>query len=137
MASPAAFNPVEDYLREVWNVTPIVFENETPSPPDGAQAWVFVEMAGNLYDIASIGAGSPEANLWRESGTLWLHVMTPVWTGTREGRQHAWDLAELFKAQPIPGLRFQAMSVGAGEPVETDGNWARMTLTIDWERDDG
>lgn len=136
MASPAAFGAVESYLRDVWNVTPIFFENEiAEAPTDGP--WVLVEMTGALYAQASIGGDTADGNLWREEGTLWLHVMIPAFTGTSVGRAHAWQLAQLLTRQPIPELIFRDAAIGAGEPaVKINGNWGAMTVTIDWERDE-
>lgn len=136
MASPAAAGAIEQVLRDVWNISPLVFENETPTSPTHGEAFVLVEIFGRLFDLASIGAEEPEGNLWREQGTLWLHVMMPAWTGTTVGRQQAWQLAKLFLRQPIEGMEFREARVGMGEPVETDGSYARMTLSLDWQRDE-
>ena len=136
MASPAAAGAIEQYLRDVWNVSPLVFENEQPASLSNGDTFVLVEIFGRLFDLASIGAEQPEGNLWREEGTLWLHVMMPVWTGTATGRQHAWQLARLFLAQPIAGIEFRRAQVGMGDPVEVDGAYARMTVSLDWTRDE-
>lgn len=136
MASPAAAGAIQQLLRDVWNVSPLVFENEAPTSPTDGEPFVLVEIFGRLFDMASIGADTPEANLWREEGVLWLHVMMPAWSGTSTGRQHAWQLAKIFLKQPIPGMEFSAAQVGMGEAVETDGSYARMTVSLDWQRDE-
>lgn len=135
MASPAAFEAIEDHLRSVWNASPLVFENETATPPAGDARWVFVEVYGTVFDQASIGAETREGNLWREEGMLWLHVMMPVWSGTRQGRRDAYALANLFTGRDIGGLIFGSAAIGAGEKVETDGNYARMSVSIEWQLD--
>lgn len=136
MASPEAAGAIEQVLRDVWNLSPLVFENVAPTSPTDGETFVLVEIFGSLFDMASIGAEEPEGNLWREEGTLWLHVMMPAWTGTATGRQHAWQLAKFFLRQPIPGMEFRAAQVGMGDPVETDGSYARMTVSLDWQRDE-
>lgn len=136
MASPAAFEPVEQYLRDVWNRSPLVFENESPVSATNGETFILVEMFGRSYQMASLGAEDMDGNLWREDGTLLLHVLMPIWVGTRQGRRDAWELACLLTRNPIPGIRFGEAAIGAGERIETDGNYARMTVSIEWERDD-
>ncbi|MFG1205570.1 hypothetical protein [Xanthobacter flavus] len=136
MSSPAAYDAVASYLREVWNITPLVFENEMASAPTDDH-WIFVEMVGGLYAQQSMGAETLDANLWREEGTLWLHVMMPSFRGTQTGRGYAWQLVQLLTRQPIPPIVFRDAMVGAGEPaVKIDGNFAAMTATIEWHRDE-
>ncbi len=136
MASPDAFEPVEDFLKSVWNVSPLVFENEKPASSTNGETFVLVEMFGRVFDLASIGGGSSEGNLWREEGALWLHIMMPAWDGTRVGRRHAWQLTKLFLSQPIEGIEFRQASVGMGDAVETDGSYARLSVSIEWKRDE-
>lgn len=140
MASLIAFDAIESYLRQKWSgdmqrVEPLVFENEN-FIQDGS-TWIYVEIFGNLYDQESIGAETITGNLWREEGLLSLHVMMPRGQGSRLGRQVAYDLAQLFRGVELPGnLRFMTQSIGAGEPGDEDGNYNRMSLVIDWQRDE-
>jgi hypothetical protein len=137
MATPQAFEPIEDFLRSQWTLTPLAFENEA-WPLDGEpEAFVFVEVFGDLMDQASIGAETQSANRWRENGQLNLHVLVPNGGGTRSARQLSRQLYDLFRGQEIGSIRFGTASIGAGEPGEMDGNYYRMTVTIDFERDEG
>lgn len=137
MATPQTFEPIEDFLRSQWTVTPLVFENEDFDLADEPEALVFVEVFGDLMDQASIGAETVEANRWRENGQLSLHVLVPRGGGTRHARQLSRKLYDLFRGQEIGAIRFGTASIGAGEPGEMDGNYYRMTVTIDVERDEG
>lgn len=137
MATPQTFEPIEDFLRSQWTVTPLVFENEDFDLADEPEALVFVEVFGDLMDQASIGAETVEANRWRENGQLSLHVLVPRGGGTRHARQLSRQLYNLFRGQEIGAIRFGTASIGAGEPGEMDGNYYRMTVTIDVERDEG
>ncbi|TPM19776.1 hypothetical protein [Mesorhizobium sp. B2-3-6] len=136
MSSPEAFDGIHDYLLAAWaGRTPMVFENE-PSPiGDTPEAWVLVEIFGDFFDLASIGAEPVLANRWREGGQVLMHVLTPNETGSRAGRVYAKQLVDLFRGKEIAGVRFRDASIGAGERGTQDGNYYRMTATIDWELD--
>lgn len=133
MSSPQAFDGIHDYLAALWTATPIVFENE-PSPiANTPAAWVLVEIFGDFYGQTSIGAAPQTANRWSEAGQVLMHVLTPNETGSRAGRVYAKQLIDLFRGQEIAGIRFRDASIGAGQRGTQDGNYYRMTATIDWE----
>lgn len=134
MASVAVYDVVHDRLGENWTDTPLVYEGED-WPTDG-QPFVFVEIFGDFYDQASIGAGSPTANRWREGGQLLLNVMTRMGEGSRKSRIFAKALIDLFRGFENDGVLFRDASIGAGEPGASDGNYFRMTATINWQRDE-
>lgn len=136
MSTPESFTPIHDYLVAQWSATDIVFENEAWPDPATAAAFVFVEIYGDLFDQASLGAESIAGNLWRESGLLLAHVLVPANTGTLPARTHARALADLFRGQSIGAIRFRRPSIGASDPGERDGAYFRMTMTIEFERDE-
>lgn len=136
MSSPSAFDAIHDHLVAQWSATPLVFENENWPTPDNPEPFVFVEIFGDFYDLASIGAGSVAANRWREAGQLLMHVMTPSGEGSRGARTTAKQILDLVRGQEIAGVIFRECSIGAGEPGTADGNYFRMTATANWERDD-
>lgn len=134
MSTPDSFDAFHDYLVAEWTSTPLLFENDGDDDlPDEPGDRVFVEVFGSFFAQESVGA--PGNNLWRESGQTYLHVLTVRATGSRPGRVIANDLAKLFMEQGPDGVRILDMSIGAGEPGENDGNYYRMTLTVNWERD--
>jgi hypothetical protein len=133
MSTAITFTALEDYLRAEWTATPIVFENETSPIADDPAAFVFVEIFGDY--LAQETFGAPGENLWREEGEIRAHVLVPNGTGTRVARGYASDLADFFKEVEVSGIHFRQMSIGAGEPGRDDGNYYRMTLSIDWSRD--
>lgn len=135
MSSPAAFTALTDYVKANWTTTPVVLENEDwPLNEGDPAAFVYVEVFGNLYAQASVG--DPGHNLWREDGTMQLHVFVPNSTGTLVARQHAYDLAQLFKETSVAGIVFEDLSLGAGEPGRQDGNYFPFSLSVDWRRDE-
>ncbi len=134
MSSASAFEGLEDYLKAEWTATPIVFENEDWPLADDPAAFVFIEIFGDFFGQASIGA--PGENIWREEGQIRAHVMVVRNTGTRVARQCAQQLAAFFQEVEVAdGIHFSEMSIGAGEPGAADGNYYRMTLMVDWYRD--
>jgi hypothetical protein len=136
MAGGEAFDAIETTLKDGWSTTPLVFENEFYEPPDTPAPFVYVEVFGDVFSQASIGAAPQSANLWREAGTLFLHVMVAAGTGTGLSRQYAAELVALFAGQEIDGVRFGDASIGAGEPGQDFANYFAMTATIMWERDE-
>lgn len=138
MASPITFDAVHDYLVTAWGAaTPLCFENEAFPTPDEPAAFLFVEIFGSVYDQASIGGGEVYTdNLWRERGQLYGHVLIPNGTGSRPGRVLAQTFVDLFRGQDLGPISFKGASIGAGQPGDQDGNYYRMTATIDWERDE-
>lgn len=138
MASPTAFNTIHDYLVAQWGSTsPLVFENETFPKPNTPAPFLYVELFGSLYDQASLGGGDPvEGNLWRETGHLYGHVLIPNGTGSLAGRQLCQQFLDLFRGHDIGTVNFTGGSIGAGMPGSEDGNYFRMTATLDWVRDE-
>lgn len=134
MSSAAVYDAVHDHIVDGFTAAPLAFENEawpdaaTPAP------FVYVEIFGDFYRQESIGA--PGANLWRETGTILMHVMVPNDTGTREARLLARQLVALFREVEVSGIRFRDMSIGAGEPGEERANFYRMTASVNFERYD-
>lgn len=137
MSSQLVYDVVEQRLDANWTATPVVFENEDFPTPDDPAAFVFVELYGDVFDQISIGGGDEVGdNLWREAGSLLMHVMTPNGTGTRDARAFAKQLVDLFRGQEIGGVTFRDAAIGAGEPGENDGNYFRMTASVSWLRDE-
>jgi hypothetical protein len=138
-------DPVHDAIKEflggagtsgAWTNTPIEWPNgsEGTFPPNPPAPWVAMRMTGNIFDQESIGAGDPADNLWDEHGTLWLHVFVRVNTGESGARARAKALAKLFRGrQLLDGhLQFGSMSIGMGEPGDDNGNYWRVSASIEW-----
>ncbi len=136
MASPEAFSPIEAYLKAEWTATPVAFENDGFEPPKTASAFVRVEIFGTYFAQASIGEGDRVENLWREAGMIYLHVCVPRGSGSLPARTYCRQLADLFRGQDLGNIRFRDISIGAAEVGDEKGNYFRMTVTIEWERDE-
>lgn len=136
MASNTVYDAVKTYLTAQWSSTTIAWENEPFSKPEPPAHWIAVEMQGTLYGQQSIGAGEQADNRWDEEGILWVHIMAPTGEGSSTARQYAKAIADLFRGTMLlsDSLEFMDASIGAGERGDDDGNYWRLTCTIDWRR---
>lgn len=132
MASLASYDAFETRLKAGWTETDIVFENERYALPATAVAFVYVEVVGDEFPQASIGA--PGNNLYLEIGVTYLHVMVPDDSGTRVARGHAIALANLFRERDTDGIKIDDMSIGSGDPGRDFANYWAMTVTLWWHR---
>lgn len=133
MASLTAYELIMDRLSE-WAETDVAEENDGYATPDEPAPFLYVEVVGDLLEQQTVGA--PGNNLWLESGVAYLHVMTPNGFGSREARGIAERLTMLFRERPLGDLHPRQMSIGAGDPGRTFGNYFAMTATITWDRQD-
>lgn len=140
MASAAAFDVIEQRLKAEWTATALAFENEAWPDVQAAETpppFVFVEIFGDYFDQQEIGGGdAPAANTWRESGQVLMHVMTPEGTGSRQARVYAKQLVDIFRGHDIGGVVFRDASIGATERGDKDGQYFRLTASLNWHRDE-
>lgn len=142
MASVEVYDAFELRLRDAWTATALVFENEFAQELiDAGLPFVYVEIVGDVLDQETFGA--PQANQWLERGATYLHVMTASGEGSRQARNWAKALTNLFREQPIvvdavtgEALFMPTMSLGAGEPGRDFPNYWAFTATIGWYRRD-
>jgi hypothetical protein len=128
-----------------WATTRITYQNETPAAPwppvDGngvLQAWVNLEIAGTGSEI--YGQGSPGNNTWHYEGQIYIHVFVPVGSGDALAQQYARETGEIFRGKKFyddvtPGCYVRTWSphTDGGGDGDDDGNWYRVTATIDFE----
>lgn len=124
------FQTVASLLSTNLTGDTLVYENE-PFPSGGP--FIFVEFWSDMLDQDSIGAGTRRANLWREEGVIAVHIMVERGVGTLYARQKAVAVSNIFRGEEISGVRFREIRIGAGEPSETDGNYARFSVSVAWE----
>ena len=149
VASPAADRPtlpsfddvayltLKAWLIANWSATALRFENELVDPPADLAPFVFFEMTTELVDVSEIGAGTAQADIWREQGEAFFHVLVASGTGALEARGFAEDLAHMMKGLALAnGVRIGSLSIGAGEMAARDGNYWVLTLSAQWVRDD-
>ena len=132
MASAEVYSAIKAHLAASWATTPIAYENENFNKPDGA--WIMLEVAGTLYVQQTIGAGYGQENRWDEEGILYLHVLVPTGTGSVNARTYAKSLANLFRGTTLlrDNLEFMDASIGMGDLADEEGNYWRITVSVDW-----
>lgn len=136
MSTATVYSAIKTFLDANWTTTSLVYENTATPLPDTPASFVEVEITGNSYAQASIGSGTISGNLWRENGLLWLHVMVPSGTGSLTARTYAETLIKLLRGQEIvTGLTFGEASVGLGDPSTENGNYWRLSISVEWQYD--
>jgi len=129
MSSTAVRTAIRDRLAANFTSAPIHDSlNANVDPAFGP--WVTVEFLAGLEDIASVG--DPGRNLYRESGTVQVHVLVPSGTGDTLAVQYADQIRAVFRGQTFDGVQV----VGVDPPQTTDaedGNWFTATVAFDYE----
>lgn len=137
MASDVVSGAIEAHLTTYWTTTPLALENDGVDRAEPIAAYVAMEIMGSYYDQQSIGADPQEDNRWDEEGTLYLHVFVPSGTGGQTARGHAKTLVDLFRGTRLlsdQSLEFLSASIGTGERGDDNGNYWRVSVSIDWRR---
>jgi hypothetical protein len=134
MSSPQAFDAVVGVLQFSWAESTIVYENDPLPTLQDQEYFIYAEIVGD--QLAQDTFGAPGQNEWVEDGAIYLHVMVPNGTGSREARGIAKRLSDLFREIPADGVNFGRMSIGSGDPGRSFPNYYAMTLTIGFERRD-
>lgn len=135
MSTATAFTAIRAHLEAEWQATPLAWDNETYAPNDNTP-FVMVQITGDLWDQASIGAGERTANRWEETGELLLSVIVPTGTGSLLARQHAEALANIFRGLNLDesNIEFRDISIGLGVAAQDRGPWWLLPVRINWLR---
>lgn len=132
MTTAAAYTAIRNYLVSNWSATTLAWENEGFTKPNPPAAFVLVQITGDIWDQASIGAGDRTANRWQEEGQLMLDVIVPAGTGSLTARTHATALANLFRGLQLDDIEFRDISIGLGVAADERGPWWLLPIRISW-----
>jgi len=134
MATDIVYDAIRAFLELNAPSIDFRFENEDVDPPKD-QLFVNVELAGDIMEQESIGAGEPAENRWRESGTLLLHYVVPAGSGSREARKQARVVGDLFRGlELVPEIQFTTISTGFGDGGDHAGQFCVLPQSIAWFR---
>lgn len=141
MSSPAPFNDARSRLEAANLGVTLAWPNEAfdvPPPPASTPVvdplpymWAAVEMTGFTLAPIEIGAG-----VWQETGTLYVHIMTPTGWGTDAARTLGKTVANTFRGLPGASIVYTRASIGDSAAEDEDGAWWRLTVSIDWRYQD-
>ena len=142
MSSPAPFNDARTRLQAANLGITLAWPNEAVTLPDLSTAvspitdptpfmWAAVQMTG--YTLAPIEVG---AGVWQETGTLYVHIMTPAGWGTDAARALGKTVANTFRGLPGAPIVYMRASIGDSAAEDEDGAWWRLTVAIDWRYQD-
>lgn len=117
---PAAVAAIRARIVANWTATPIEWENENFTPPDGAP-WVSIAIIQVACDIA--GIRRPGDHRLRMHGYIRAEFLTPVGIGVSSSADLVSTFCNFFRLQTFDEIRAytpdQAVSPG---PTE-DGMW--------------
>jgi hypothetical protein len=96
---------------------------------------VFVALDDSDFSQESIGAGSAQANLWRETGALLFRINTPIDTGTLRADALVAQIRNLMLGLILPNnIHFTDMPT-VGRSAAEDGNWYSVWVRVLWVSD--
>lgn len=141
MSSPAPWNDARAKLQAANLGIAFAWPNESftmpPAPGSGPISnelpymWAAVEMTGFTLAPIEVGAGA-----WQETGTLYVHIMTPTGWGTDAARTLGKTVANTFRGLPGAPIVYMRASIGDSAAEDEDGAWWRLTVAIDWRYQD-
>lgn len=143
MSSPAPWNDARSRLEAANLGILLAWPNEAVTLPDASAAvspvtnplpymWAAVQMTG--YTLAPMEVG--DGGAWLETGTLFVHIMTPAGWGTDDARTLGKTVANTFRGLPAAPVVYMRASIGDSAAEDEDGAWWRLTVMIDWRYQD-
>ncbi|MFC0410942.1 phage tail terminator-like protein [Roseomonas elaeocarpi] len=133
MSSPEVWADAQVLIRDTAATQglPVAWPNEVfddlPEPP---APFVAVEIRGDGAEPYELGGG-----VWREDGSLYLHVMVPTGSGITAGLQLRKAFADGFRGLPPRTVIYDSFSFDPGSDDE-EGNWHRLTLRVAYHYQD-
>jgi len=127
MSSPEVWTDAQVLIRDTAATLdiPVAWPNEVfdalPEPP---APFVAVELQGDGAEPYEMTGG-----VWREDGSLYLHVMVPTGSGITEGLRLRKALADGFRGLPPRAVVYSSFGFDPGSNDE-EGNWHRLTLRV-------
>jgi len=123
-----------------WTATPVAEEGGFYQQyvEEGLQ-FVYWE----LFDLSygQISTGAPQENYWEEHGITKFHVMTRSGQKSRQARDYADRIRQMFREQPLAtagGAKIHVLDlpIGPDEPGQDFPNYYSIALVVAWKRID-
>lgn len=131
--SDGVYDAIRAYIEANWTQVEIRWPNETyEAPPDGP--WIAFEIFGTDYSQQTIGMTQQADNRWDEEGHIWFHFFLPRGRGSSNLRGAAKAMTNLFRGLRLMNddLEFMDAAVGPGGSGDEEGNWFRVSVSIQW-----
>jgi hypothetical protein len=133
MSSPVPWADARAKITAANLGVPIEWPNEDfQEPVSSPGLWISVETCSDSMEPIEVGA-----NVWQESGTLYIHVMAPQGSGTMAARTLAKQIVTLFRSLPPPQtVVYTSAGLGTGAGNDPRGLWWVLPVSIDWRYQD-
>jgi hypothetical protein len=137
MSSKPVRDAVGNFLAANWLTTPIVAVNNVFPTPPSLEPWIAVQFVTGAEAQASLG--DPGNNVYRETGTIFVHIVVPAGTGDALALTYAEELRTLFRNARFDGVHCLSADPPNTEPgttvVADDGAWFGASFAVDYEYD--
>lgn len=135
MSSPVPWGDAKTKFEAAALIDPtlVSWPNEgfvVPAPQD-VTAWIAVEMTSTVLEPIELGGA-----VWEEAGILWVHIFVPWGSGSDVARLLAKNVVNAYRSLPVGDITYTRASFGDGGRDEVNGNWWRMTASIEWQYQD-
>jgi len=133
MSSAAPFADITAKLVAAALGYPIWYPNATFKPPTPPTPWLRLSVTSDVLAPVELGA-----DIWRETGTAYVEVIVPAYSGSSTARAIAKSVANAFRGltSPYPVV-YMGASIGDGLVQPVNGAWWGLTVSLDWKYEDG
>lgn len=108
---------------------PVAYPNRQFTPPDNAE-WVRLSIVEGASALAALGGAG--GNLYRDSGVVVAQIFVPAAAGDGLAYGIADEIAAIFRATVVSGVRFRTPSTA---PVGPDGPWYQRNVSVPFSAD--
>ncbi len=133
MARQAVVDTVESYLAANWSAVPVFGENVEGATPTNGSPFILVQYPFMTSQQISIGA--PGSNLWRDEGAFRIVIHVERGKGTKQGRQWADQLADLFRGKDLTVIQTSAPSAPVTDDRNDAGSYWKLSFAVPYRHD--
>lgn len=120
-------------LQYNGSAIPIQQSNMNFVQPEPPSMFLSVEMAGQ--SLAPIELGETHS-VWEEKGQLYVHVVVPSGFGSRDARDMAKQIANIYRGLGPRNVVWRRATIGIGGTSDDNGSWWGLTIAVDYSYQD-
>lgn len=123
---------IEKYFADNWGETSLViWGSDDAQQPANAESWVRFNVQHEDGGQASMG--SPDANLYRQQGSIIIQIFQQQGQFGVEARTFASNIIDLYHGTTNSGIRYENARINE---VGNDGNgWYQINVIVRFEYD--